>query len=234
MGGYGSGRQRARPVAEECPALRVRDLRPALALIEQGYPHAPLALRWQLAGQVRLVLRATLVREHADAVRLLCSGEQRFVSESPSLVSQPDAAAQAGLTPKTLALCPTPQPLGGRRWWLSCPTCAHRVAVLFLHQRRWGCRRCAGVIYTSSLRSDKRLVPLLRAISLTWSGAAPDLADAILANLAPLPAAATSATGQLALHSARHLRLLQKAGQLALRRFERGVPLYRERRPAER
>ena len=42
MGGYGAGRTGSRPIAEECLALRVRDLRSLIRGVK-ALPHAPEA-----------------------------------------------------------------------------------------------------------------------------------------------------------------------------------------------
>lgn len=38
---------------------------------------------------------------------------------------------------------------GGKRFWFKCPTCAHRVGVLYQHplSRTVGCRKCLGLKY---------------------------------------------------------------------------------------
>jgi len=63
-------------------------------------------------------------------------------------------------TPVTFTLIPTPQHLGGRRWWWACPGCGRRCAILLRPARAqdFGCRRCLKAIY---LRDRPSARPLL-------------------------------------------------------------------------
>lgn len=48
---------------------------------------------------------------------------------------------------------------GGQRPWFACPYCGHRVAIVYLASRRWGCRHCLRVRYASQSED---------AIQRTW------------------------------------------------------------------
>ncbi|RYZ17162.1 MAG: hypothetical protein EOO70_02720 [Myxococcaceae bacterium] len=62
-------------------------------------------------------------------------------------------------------LVTTSQRLGGRRWWVLCPRCGRRCAVLALTSRASGagCRRCLGLTYAS--QSEGRTDRALRALA---------------------------------------------------------------------
>jgi hypothetical protein len=155
---------------------------------------------------------------------------ERFDTESGSSPSHIASAPTSRFAEESLLLTSTAQPRGGQRWWFFCPSCKRRVGVLFFVGQQWDCQRCASVIYTSSLRSDKRLRPLIRAISRSWQEATLDAATQPDAYLEPLPETSSLANGRLSLHVTSSLKLLLNASALALRRLERGVPLCRERR----
>ena len=53
---------------------------------------------------------------------------------------------------QSVALTATTPHFGGRRWWLSCPFCRRRVAVIYL-ARSIACRRCFGLCYRSQLEA---------------------------------------------------------------------------------
>lgn len=38
---------------------------------------------------------------------------------------------------------------GGRRYWFGCPRCGRRIAVLYLRNLGFGCRRCCRIAYAS-------------------------------------------------------------------------------------
>jgi len=209
MGGYGSGRQRERPLAEELPALRVRDLRHAIRAVTSG-GSGHQTIMWTQSGRTIFRLHCMIVAYAPGALRLLLAPSEReaFASES-------------------LALSATPQHLGGQRWWFLCPACARRAGMLFLHVQHWRCRRCIQISYQSSCHSDKRLGPLLEQIAHAWAGQSDDPLDGLQSALIPLAEDRGVATARATLAVTQPLRLLQKAEQLAFRRFQRGVPISR-------
>lgn len=44
--------------------------------------------------------------------------------------------------------------LGGSRPWFNCPKCWGRVAVLYLRQSRFACRKCQRLVYSSQSEDD--------------------------------------------------------------------------------
>jgi hypothetical protein len=60
-----------------------------------------------------------------------------------------------------------PQPMGGVRWWLRCPSCHFRRVRLFVVAKRLRCRVCADLAYPSqrcdsAARWCRRMAKLLR------------------------------------------------------------------------
>jgi hypothetical protein len=47
-------------------------------------------------------------------------------------------------------------PWGATRRWVGCPACRRRAAILYLHQERFRCRRCAQLAYPSQYPSQGR------------------------------------------------------------------------------
>lgn len=47
----------------------------------------------------------------------------------------------------TVSLTWTSCTYGGRRPWFLCPRCSRRVAKVYLHRGRWGCRECFDLAY---------------------------------------------------------------------------------------
>ena len=54
-----------------------------------------------------------------------------------------------GATTHWLYLTQTPCHLGGHRRWFICPSCQNRMGVLYLRNRRFGCRTCQKISYQS-------------------------------------------------------------------------------------
>jgi hypothetical protein len=78
---------------------------------------------------------------------------------------------------ESIGLCSTPCNFGGVRWWVRCPDCDRRIAVLYLKAGRFRCRACHGLTYTSSRetpfnRACRRVQKLRRHL-----GAFPGMAD---------------------------------------------------------
>lgn len=216
MGGYGSGRRSRRPVAEECYALRVRALREVIQHASVSAISVTGQLVWQRTDHPPTLTTYRVAPTGMDSMALTLDEKSGavFASESLTVVA-------------------TPQPLGGRRWWLRCPGCQRRVGALFA-VGRWRCRRCARATYRSSCQSDKRLGPLLRAFEQCWLGEGPDPLDAS-------PAARHVAYAAHEEHRPAHissptanLHLLLKAQALALTRLRAGRPLYRVRASPKR
>lgn len=69
-----------------------------------------------------------------------------------------DAASTAAVW--MVALAATTQPAGGQRWWMCCPACGRRRAILYRLDEgygRLGCRSCLRLCYTT-----QRLRPVAR------------------------------------------------------------------------
>ena len=64
-----------------------------------------------------------------------------------------------------VAVATTRPHFGGLRWWLICPQCGRRCGKLYLPSgaRRFACRLCHNLTYTSSQEHDKRLDVFKRA-----------------------------------------------------------------------
>src|SRR5262245_47924924 len=142
MGGYGSGRTGYRPVNDQSLALPFdRQLHRTLAALRcsgQGV-HFHI-LTWKLGGrQIAAVGVYVILRADGDA----------------SMVLSYLAGDESICEPITIVWTATP--FGRRPWW-QCPGCARRCARLYNPaRRRWRCRQCYNVTYTSSNESDKRL-----------------------------------------------------------------------------
>lgn len=54
-----------------------------------------------------------------------------------------------GATTHWLFLTQTPCHLGGHRRWFICPSCQNRMGILYLRNRRFGCRSCQKISYQS-------------------------------------------------------------------------------------
>jgi len=78
---------------------------------------------------------------------------------------------------------PVPQPLGGVRWWLRCPGCGSRRAMLYALRhtgRHFRCRACRRLAYASERydameRPALRMRTVARRLGLRHPEAVPDL-----------------------------------------------------------
>lgn len=55
----------------------------------------------------------------------------------------------------TVLLDSTPQPFGGVRWWMRCPSCGNRCGVLYCWRGMYRCQRCHGLPYRSQRVTDR-------------------------------------------------------------------------------
>lgn len=55
----------------------------------------------------------------------------------------------------TVRLDATPQPFGGVRWWMRCPSCGDRRTVLYYWRSMYRCQRCHGLPYRSQRATDQ-------------------------------------------------------------------------------
>ncbi len=165
MGGYGSsrwgGHARRRCIGEETLELSAAFLR-QFATLPSG---SAFGFKWaggEDAATLRGVVKDCELPRYPDGI-----ADQDQEWERVLELSQLDDRG-AGTVP----LVGVAAPLGGVRWWLSCPECGQRRRALYsIHtvfsaawgeaggQRvfRWRCRKCAGLAYWS-----QRLAPLDR------------------------------------------------------------------------
>lgn len=77
-----------------------------------------------------------------------------------------------GLSTHWLFLTQTPCHLGGSRRWFICPSCQRRIGVLYMRNKRFGCRTCQKVSYQSqSGDAEDRMVWKYHTLSdklLNW------------------------------------------------------------------
>jgi hypothetical protein len=142
MGGYGSGRPGYRPVNDQSLALPLdRTFHRALVeLRHQGSGIRFHVMTWRVGGrQIAAIGIYVILRAEDDASMVLSySAGDESIRELIDIVW-------------------TATPFGRRPWW-NCPGCARRCARLYNPAgRRWRCRTCYNVTYTSSNESDKRL-----------------------------------------------------------------------------
>lgn len=65
-----------------------------------------------------------------------------------------------------VALEGEPMRFGGVRWWARCPACSRRCGVVYVSGPRLACRRCLGLAYESTRRSDDaRARTLMRTLA---------------------------------------------------------------------
>lgn len=208
MGGIGSGRIGARATIEERISLHILAVRPTILAVQAtGYP---VEGRHTYSGSAHMTLCCRF------RISLSCADE---------LILTLHAEGTDWFANQSLELATTPQPRGGYRWWFCCPTCRRRAATLFINQRLWCCRLCAGLTYRSCCVSDKRLNPIIRRLEQDWRRWADEDTDHTLPHpLGPGPSLDQAAT---ILSSTRDLRLYLKGQRLALERLTKGRALYR-------
>ena len=141
-GRYHGARWRCRPVAEQLPQLHIAQIT-ALVYLAQNAPkqRAGAIAGWSAGDGDRcaeLHILITIDPAHAYPIVDLVPGF---------------GVPGGRVALDTTALHPgTPH----RRWWLRCPRCDRRCAVLYALHGAWCCRTCGRITYTSSNRSDAR------------------------------------------------------------------------------
>ncbi|MFN3398083.1 MAG: hypothetical protein ACK4ZS_06050, partial [Sulfurimicrobium sp.] len=119
MGGYGSGRQNGRPVAESCLFIDLAWMIRNGRAVPSEYRHGGLS--WSCGDQPSGDIRYTCdMRELEDAWL-----ELRFFVRQRSTGASRDHAQRIRLS------CTRPN-YGGRRWWMHCPQTGQRVGKLFV------------------------------------------------------------------------------------------------------
>jgi hypothetical protein len=133
MGGYGSGRSGWRPKAEGTQRLDVRYLNGRGMLEANRYS----TLTWSRGGEP--------------------SGDIKLVSYGNKLVLNYRAKSayedEWTKIEEDVYLDWTPCNFGGKRPWLLCPRCRRRVALIYSVGKRFLCRHCYRITYSSQCES---------------------------------------------------------------------------------
>ena len=124
----------------------------------------------------RLRRAGRIWREHEAGIGFAIDGIG-FVAFEPSdgghsLAVRPvDLDAGRIFSAKTVQIAWTACPFGGKRPWLMCPQCQHRIGRVFIINQEFLCRRCGQLSYQSEYEPHWAR-PLLRAqrIRERWGG----------------------------------------------------------------
>ncbi len=133
MGGIGSGwyeRRNVKPTVEAGRSLDVRDWQ-RRSLLKPGLQ---FNMQWGQQGDLTLGVAVRMDEHHVVLA-------YRYRCDDGSLVP----------VEYSVALNRTDCPFGGQRAWFQCTTegCGRRVAILYLGDFRFACRRCHGLAYSS-------------------------------------------------------------------------------------
>lgn len=180
MGGYGSGRPRERPAAEQSQAWRVADVGDAVRLLLEQERHAPPGSVAEARGSIAWRRGAEVTAELPYRVRRSLGWPGLLLVEAPAT----DGPRLAG---PLYTLTPVESNLGrGQLWYWHCRGCGKRARVLYRSSwGLWECRRCRPVVYASSRESDRRVSAILMAAraGAAMHQAAPDMSPGELAEL---------------------------------------------------
>lgn len=134
MGGYGSGRQYGKPVAEQCFRVdlpwMLRNGR-AIAGCNRGG-----TLSWNCGGQ------------HSGSISYQCN--MIDVDDAWLILTYTRGTGDdAEKVQQEIQLTTTRPHYGGRRWWMICPYCGHRASILYkpLNGDRFASRKAWRVGY---------------------------------------------------------------------------------------
>lgn len=124
--------------------------------------HAPLRLSARVLGRLEPGTQGTLTIRRGDVPVAEASFRAEALGSHRLLTLELRVVWRDGIPPKPqqIRLMPRPVPRGGLRWVARCPECQERRAVyLFVPPggTRLACRRCCGLLYRSSQRSDPRI-----------------------------------------------------------------------------
>ncbi len=152
MGGYGStrweGRSRRRCIGEGTRCVSLRDLR------------VPL---WQATSRAARTGRGAVVVDLAPDAGVVVTGALDVSGDQDSgftarFVGRATSPWGDGWVGQAWSAMTQPQPRGGVRWWLQCPSCAERCTALYwLPRSSFACRRCHGLRYAT-----QRMMPAPR------------------------------------------------------------------------
>ena len=132
MGGIGSGRRfqnRRGPRLEEVPQLDVRALKRS-GLFQQSTSNG--SIRWANPGLAECAIEYT----YADSTLSIS-----YAVRTPHTASE--AISEHIFIDRTVCH------YGGTRTWFSCPNCNARKAILYCAAKRFLCRQCYGLTYSS-------------------------------------------------------------------------------------
>lgn len=151
MGGLGSGRRGGGPLVEDGLVLSISALRRD-GFLRPG--RASGRLTWRTAHSKRVL---------ADI------GFERWLGEEEGTLRVHYTLVVAGektCLDYTIRLVPTPQPLGGRRWWFICPVTGTRCAKLYMPpgSTKFAARRA----YRRLAYRSQRATPFDRACERAW------------------------------------------------------------------
>lgn len=139
MGGFGSGSQGRRAIAENLPGLDVREVQ------KRGLLMPGTAFRWFWKTRVERIASIDLVVRSREEVTLGYTWRDRKREKGETINERVD-------------LDWTPCHYGGERVWFKCPRCGKRVAILW-GRRRFLCRGCNEVAYaTENMTKLDRLI----------------------------------------------------------------------------
>lgn len=141
MGGFGSTRwnwHNKKTTVEDCRKITIYSLKPWLRAGAWGDStwtrggRQVAAISWQITGG-----------DHPEAIRFIYTHTNRDGAKTD--LDYP--------IPLTFTLTPW----GARRYWFTCPDCGRRSGALYLApgRRRFSCRLCCKLTYTSSQESGK-------------------------------------------------------------------------------
>ena len=128
MGGLGSGRRSSYGGKPETNGARPLDLR---AIVRKGLlvPGSQFSWQWRVRDQQ--------------------SGSVSILVEKESLMLSYRRKRTGDLIEQRVCTQSSPCHLGGRRYWLTCPRCGKRVAVLYAPGLYFACRQCGGLSYAT-------------------------------------------------------------------------------------
>ena len=143
MGGFGSGRTRTHTSIDDCLVLDTTQLRKLQML--PGMGKTSCTIEWQKWTERDFIERKT------QSYRIQVTLQQ---GENPTI------SLYQGERGREVCLVSTPCHYGHVRWWFTCPTCAHRVRVLYINPKgnypspmTPRCRECLKLHYSCQMQS---------------------------------------------------------------------------------
>jgi hypothetical protein len=134
MGGYGSGRSGGKPKAEGHKRIDVRYLHGRGMLVA----NCDSTLTWSIDGEPTGNIRLS---SYDDKLVLDYRAKAAYENEWTEIKED-------------VYLDWTPCHFGGKRPWLLCPRCNRRVALIFSIGKRFLCRHCYNITYSSQCETE--------------------------------------------------------------------------------